>query len=63
MTHRGKPATVSRTRRVAGPAIMASTECFLRVARDAARHGFDSFAWNPAGADARVRADLTDTQE
>jgi hypothetical protein len=63
MKHRGKPATVSRTRCVAGPAIMASTGCFLRVARAAARHGFDSFAWTPAGAEARVRADLTDTQE
>ncbi|WP_206139945.1 hypothetical protein, partial [Burkholderia sp. Se-20373] len=47
MTHRGKPATVSRTRCAAGPAIMASTRFFRRAVRDAARHGFDRFAWNP----------------
>ncbi|KVC19053.1 hypothetical protein WI70_16965 [Burkholderia cepacia] len=47
MTHRGKPAAVSRTRCAAEPAIMASTRFFRRAARDAARHSFDSFAWNP----------------
>lgn len=63
MTHRGKPTTVSRTQCVPGAAIMASTGFRCGAAHDAARHGFDSFAWNPAGAAARTRADLTDRQE